>query len=348
MDLPETTMLNFFNKVLLSLTELTLIDNRCAIDKLIELCKSKVFGGTLGDYEAAISKCKEAGLITIKDKDVAISTLGLKFLNANKMRYFEITEAQKHIIIERIVFKGSWSNHARELFEHFSANPITAVYEASIIEDAFTNELEFAVNLFTFIGILENDNGIVKVNKKYSQLVYELTADSKAIAEQQMEQLIMENRKLGNQAEIAIVEFEKQRLTNLGKTYQADLVKRISTTNSAAGYDIESFDGDNEDIFPNRFIEVKATTGSDIRFYWTINERNVAKTNAEKYWIYVLTDFREDTFNNVCPIKIKDPENALPSHKSLSIEVNKYLINAIEEVLLVEVVSNDLKWYVLD
>lgn len=341
-------MLNFFNKVLLSLSELTLIDNRCALNKLIELCKSKVFGGTVGDYEVIIAKCREAGLITVKGKDVAISTLGVKFLSANKMCYFEITEAQKNIIIERIVFKGSWSNHARELFEHFSANPMTAVYEASLIEDAFTSKLEFAVNLFTFIGILENDKGIVKVNKKYSQLVYELTADSKAIAEQQMEQLIMENRKLGNQAEIAIVEFEKQRLINLGKTYQADLVKRISTTNSAAGYDIESFDGHNDDIFPNRFIEVKATTGSEIRFYWTINERNVAKTKAEKYWIYVLTDFREDTVNTVCPIKIKNPESALPVHKSLTMEVNKYLINATEEVLLVEVLDNDLKWYLLD
>ncbi|QQR96668.1 MAG: DUF3883 domain-containing protein [Bacteroidota bacterium] len=58
---------------------------------------------------------------------------------------------------------------------------------------------------------------------------------------------------------------------------QSELVKRISTINTAAGYDIESFDGTTDDVFLNRFIEVKATTGEDIRFYWTINEREVAK-----------------------------------------------------------------------
>ena len=37
MDLPETSMLNFFNKVLISLSELTPVGDSCAIDSLINV-----------------------------------------------------------------------------------------------------------------------------------------------------------------------------------------------------------------------------------------------------------------------------------------------------------------------
>jgi hypothetical protein len=102
---------------------------------------------------------------------------------------------------------------------------------------------------------LQEENFLIQVHKRYSQLVYELTADSKAISEQQLEQLLMENRKLGAQAENAVVEFEKQRLLKMGKTIQSELVKRISTINTAAGYDIESFDGTTDDVFPNNLLK---------------------------------------------------------------------------------------------
>ncbi len=54
-------------------------------------------------------------------------------------------------------------------------------------------------------------------------------------------------------------------------------MRRISTLDAGAGFDIESFDGTSDDVSPNRFIEVKATTGDEIRFYWSSNEMNVAK-----------------------------------------------------------------------
>ena len=106
------------------------------------------------------------------------------------------------------------------------------------------------------------------------------------------EKSLIENRKLGAQAEHAIVEFEKQRLRKLGKFAQAELVKRISAINVSAGYDIESFNGDTDAIFPNRFIEVKATQGTEIRFYWSFNEIRVAKKKKNSYWIYMLREFK--------------------------------------------------------
>lgn len=348
MELPETNMLNFFNKVLISLAELAPDGDSCSVDSLITHCKSFALGGVRGEYESVLSHCRVGGLISIKGKNVSLSTLGNKFLSANREKYFEITESQKQIIAERIVFKGAWSNHARELFEHFSANTQTALYELSTVETSLPQNQNVTIHFFKYLGILQEENSLIRVHKRYSQLVYELTADSKAISEQQLEQLLMENRKLGAQAENAVVEFERQRLLKMGKTIQSELVKRISTINTAAGYDIESFDGTTDDVFPNRFIEVKATTGEDIRFYWTINEREVAKKKKNQYWIYVLTNFREDKPSESLPITIQNPEHIIPKHDSFSIEVNKYLISEIAEVELTEQHIDELKWYQLD
>lgn len=347
MELPETAMLNFFNKVLLTLVELSAEDRSCSIKKVINTCKLTAIGGIIGDYDLVIAHCKFVGLITIKGHNVILSTLGNKFLSANKLKYIEVTEGQKQITAERIVFKGAWSNHARDLFDHFSANPLTSLYEVSMIEGTLSKKHEPAIHFFKHLGILQQAETIITVNKRYSQLVYELTADGKAIAEQQLEQLLMENRKLGAQAENIIVEFEKQRLLKLGKSIQSDLVKRISTINSAAGYDIESFDGNNNDVFPNRFIEVKATTGNEIRFYWTINERNVAKVIKDNYWIYVLVGFREDDPHRCIPIKIQNPENVIPSHHCFAMDVSKYIINEIAEVKLVAESLDEVKWFKL-
>ncbi|HRB40483.1 MAG TPA: DUF3883 domain-containing protein [Bacteroidia bacterium] len=348
MELPETSMLNFFNKVLISLAELTPEGDSCSVDSLITHCKSFALGGVRGEYESVLNHCRFSGLISVKGKNVSLSTLGNKFLSANREKYFEITESQKQIIAERIVFKGAWSNHARELFEHFAANTQTTLYELSTVETSLPQNQNVTVHFFKYLGILQEENFLIQVHKRYSQLVYELTADSKAISEQQLEQLLMENRKLGAQAENAVVEFEKQRLLKMGKTIQSELVKRISTINTAAGYDIESFDGTTDDVFPNRFIEVKATTGEDIRFYWTINEREVAKKKKKQYWIYVLTNFREDKPSESLPITIQNPEHIIPKHDSFSIEVNKYLISEIAEIELTEKHIDELKWYQLD
>lgn len=348
MNLPETAALSFFNKVLISLEELTPEGSTCAIDALITHCKSVAIGGTRGEYDTIIEQCVFVGLISVKKKKVQLSTLGIKFLSANRERYYELTESQKQIIVEKIVFKGAWNSFARSLFISFSANTTTAVYECSLTDNSLTDQQTFSAHFFKYLGILEEEDDILRVGKKYSQLVYELTADGKAISEQQLEQLLMENRKLGAQAENAVVEFEKLRLLKLGKTAQAELVKRISVVNQAAGYDIESFDGTSDSIFPNRFIEVKATTGSDIRFYWTINEREVAKRKRLEYWIYVLTEFKEDKPANSLPITIQDPEKVIPRHTSLDITVNKYLISEIAEIEFQEQRLEELTWYNLD
>ncbi len=347
MELPETSILNLFNKILISLSDLSPAGDLYPVSSLVNQCKSVVFGGQIVEYDSTLKYCEYVGLIKIKNKDVVISALGQKFLNANRERYFEINEAQKQLITERIIFLGVWSNHARELFNFFSLNQTTESYELSIIDTVLSKDQNASIHFFKYLGILREEKFVIKVEKKYSELVYQLTADSKAISEQQLEKILMENRKLGVKAENAVVKFEKQRLKKLGKSAQAELVKRISIINAAAGYDIESFDGTTDDIFPNRFIEVKATTGDLLRFYWSINEMNVAKKKQNLYWIYMMTGFNENNPYDTIPILIQNPELNIPKRSCFIMEAHKFLVKEIAEVALSKHNIDEIIWYQL-
>jgi len=347
MNLPETNLLNFFNKVLIAFEDLSPDGTDCFVDSLIDHCKSVAFGGIRGEYESILDHCKYCGLISVRNNKINLSTLGHRFLKANSERYFEITEAQKQLIAERIVFKGAWSQNARELFEHFNVNHSNFIYEYSTIDTVLPVNQNSTIHLFKFLGIINEDEFIIKVDKKYSGLVYELIADRKVLSEQQLEKILLENRKLGVQAENAVVEFEKKRLNKLGKSFQAEFVKRISPFNTAAGYDIESFDGITDDIFPNRFIEVKATQQDEIRFYWSSNEMKVAKKKKNSYWIYMMKEFNEASPSDTIPIMIQNPENQIRKSDYLTIEGHTFLIKEAKKVNLMEYNIEELKWYQL-
>jgi hypothetical protein len=345
MNLPETSMLNYFNAILISLWNLSSDGSSCPVESLLTQCKSVALGGQINIYDSALDYCKGCGLIQIKKKTVTISTLGQKFLDANRERYFEINEAQKQLIAERIIFRGAWNHYARELFALFSLNQISAIYELSIVDQTISKNQNSTIHFFKYLGILREKEFTIQVEKKYSGLVYQLTADSKAITEQQLEKILIENRKLGALAENAVVEFEKKRLRKLGKIAQAELVKRISTINASAGYDIESFDGTTDDIFPNRFVEVKATQGNEIRFYWSNNEIKVSRKLKNAYWIYIIINFKENEPQAAIPIMIKNPEHNIKKCDYLNMEAHTFLIKEIAEIELNKQSIDEIMWY---
>ena len=53
-----------------------------------------------------------------------------------------------------------------------------------------------------------------------------------------------------------------------------------------AGYDIESFNGKSKAMKFDRFIEVKGSGESTVRFFWSTNEIEIAGRLGDNYWIY--------------------------------------------------------------
>jgi len=62
------------------------------------------------------------------------------------------------------------------------------------------------------------------------------------MSNQELDEALQTNLKLADQAEEAILEYERSRLKSINCHAEASLMRRISQLNVKAGYDIESFD----------------------------------------------------------------------------------------------------------
>lgn len=98
------------------------------------------------------------------------------------------------------------------------------------------------------------------------------------------------NRSLGQAGEDFAVQFERWRLIQLGAGQLADRVEHVSQTQGdGLGYDILSFESDGS----KRFIEVKTTAfGERTPFFVSANELRFAQTEAERFRLYRLFNFR--------------------------------------------------------
>lgn len=92
---------------------------------------------------------------------------------------------------------------------------------------------------------------------------------------------------IGEEGELFVLDYEKQRLKKLGFQNLADQVVQISKLNVAAGYDILSYDQNGQEIF----IEVKTSIGSHLSFEITENELNKARQFQDSYFVYKVINF---------------------------------------------------------
>ncbi|MEA1080759.1 DUF3883 domain-containing protein [Marinobacter qingdaonensis] len=97
------------------------------------------------------------------------------------------------------------------------------------------------------------------------------------------------NRQLGLAGERLVIQKEIDHLVAEGREDLANSVEHTATVNSAAGYDIRSFDSQTGQ---EKYIEVKTTTGDlNTDFFISSNEISKAEEYGESYWIYRIYDF---------------------------------------------------------
>ena len=107
-------------------------------------------------------------------------------------------------------------------------------------------------------------------------------------AVQDYERTQRNQRKAGESAEIAVINYEKDKLNNSGRPDLADMVKQVSKVSSDYGYDILSFEI-NGGVAQEIHIEVKSAKmcNSYIEFFISENELKRFKKDAA-YKIYCL------------------------------------------------------------
>ena len=155
-------------------------------------------------------------------------------------------------------------------------------------------EFERIKNRVYFIGIKNYRHHI----KRKSQITIE-----------ELQKRLQRNIELGEQAERFAWEYEGNRLKQCGINKEP---LRVSDIDVSAGYDMVSYESSLSNSF-DRFIEVKAV--SNIGFFWSRNEYEVAKLKADKYYLYLVEikrleepDYKPEIINNPAEVVMESSE----------------------------------------
>jgi len=332
MDLPSLAELNEFNRVLLATVQLSDLDEGCRVRPIVDLCSSFTFGGHIVDHYKTLKLCNYAGLLSITKVKVKLTELGKEFLTCNPDNSYEITERQKSFVATQLILQGPWQSRARDLFLSFSPNYDKVTYEISLYENPLPKRHNSVVHLLLALGVLLNTDNRLFVVSEYVPIVRWLRASDSGLSEQELDQALQANRKLADQAEEAVLEYEQERLRSINRDAEASLVRRIGQLDVKAGYDIESFDGDKPLFDYDRFIEVKSSYESELRFFWSENEHRVAEEKGDKYWIYFVGGLSTKTAEQIVPILIQNPAKRLTQISEINLKVATYLVEQGDEI----------------
>ena len=228
------------------------------------------------NYSELEKFCNEMGVLNITDKFLELTNLGEKILGTL------YKEKIKEIFVLECFLKGKLSKDVLQAVNNFHVNDDKTMWYPK--KDLFALFIEPKIlPILVDTNFLKKNGEKVTINQKFlsalnielKKIVSKKPPKSQAELEKELEEERENKKKIGERAEIIVLEFEKN---------QSRKAKRISQENASAGYDIESQDEDGN----VRLIEVKGSTGDEFDIYWSQNEIETASENRDKYWLYFV------------------------------------------------------------
>ena len=228
------------------------------------------------NYSELEKFCNEMGVLNITDKFLELTNLGEKILGTLDK------EKIKEIFVLECFLNGKLSKDVLQAVNNFHVNDDKTMWYPK--KDLFALFIEPKIlPILVDTNFLKKPGEKVTINQKFlpalsialKKFVRKKPPKSQAQLEKELERERENKKKIGERAEIIVLEFEKN---------QSRKAKRISQENASAGYDIESQDEDGN----VRLIEVKGSTGDEFDIYWSQNEIKTASENRDKYWLYFV------------------------------------------------------------
>lgn len=159
-------------------------------------------------------------------------------------------------------------------------------------------------NFLISLGVLEFESGRNKYKATKELSSYLLDRD-RVLPYNEFIKKIRSIEELGRAAELLIFDFEKSKFKNK-PTFLRE-IRHVSLEDVTAGYDIKSFERHKDGSWSPKFIEVKAVSESDWRFYWSKNEISKAKQIGKSYYLYLLPVKSKMALDISLLKQIKDP-----------------------------------------
>lgn len=168
-------------------------------------------------------------------------------------------------------------------------------------------------NLMLELDVIRTEHdGIYTVTEAHEYLVQGLSEQETTPSD--LAKHLDARKQIGEAAEVETLEYEKRRLSSA--PWLGNAIQHVATQNVSAGFDILSYEL-TERSAPRvpRYIEVKAVSNSEPKFYLTRNELEVAKKFNIRYHLYLIPYTGQGQFEVEALEIIQDPANQLLDSK---------------------------------
>lgn len=277
------------NRVLFAVQEVMGDEKRADLARVMRQCSSTVIDGTMPDHDDSIACAAHVGFVLREQRTLEITNQGEGFLSLNAERLYDLSLAQKRVLLRTAFLNGVFRSQTRALLKNFAPAYNRETYRWSSFDSPPLGSEGFLLENLQELGLLtpwgESGQGF-EVAREYVDPVATFLSEQDGFSEDRLEEFLRERRELGALAERLVLAHEVARLSALNCDVEALCVRHISKLTVDAGYDIESFDGPTPSTHYDRFIEAKGSRGADLRFIWSENEMKVAERLGPRYWIY--------------------------------------------------------------
>tara|TARA_B100001989_G_C24306147_1_gene348165 strand:- start:123 stop:653 length:531 start_codon:yes stop_codon:yes gene_type:complete len=174
-----------------------------------------------------------------------------------------------------------------------------------------------------------NDGLYYTINEPYVNTLKHLLVPKGSLSPRQLKVALNNNERVGREAELRILQYEIERLSNT--PFLLSKIEHVANKRVNAGYDILSFELEpkKEEIL-KRHIEVKAVSAKDYRFFMSRNEIETAIKHRERYFLYLLPVTNQGIFDiNMLEIICDPVVNVLGNRKVWFSESENYSFKKI-------------------
>ncbi len=252
------------------------------------LMRSGVSGGLVNPRDCLLLTM-ELGLVDETRGELRLSTLGEELLTAASWPpYNLLTEEQGRRLFHEMVQRPDFATPLARLMRKMRRRQDGSL---EIVPRSVLMPLDETQCLHTLqsMCVVHYSAGALVMTPAVYEAIIDVLGPSAVISEEELLRALELQRVRAVAAENHVVDLEIERLLSGGRQDLAGLVERVAAYNVAAGYDIRSFELDGSD----RFIEVKSSTGTAVRFILSRNERRFLEEHDSVAWIYFVPRVHE-------------------------------------------------------
>jgi len=285
--------------------------NKIRLDQLYTLCNI-ISDNNIRDTNYIEKKYSEK-CIHFDETLLFLNELKVIRRNSNEIRLshrfirIDLKKEFKELLLSTLLLTKNnlINNYLNDFLINFQIGKAIACFNVTQLDNIKYSDLRNLLQELDFL-LIEGNHLVYNINPKYNHLFINYL-NKKKITPSLFKKNQAKNEFIGYMAEKTIIDYEIERLSKI--QIKKIEIEHISQNNVLAGYDIKSFENylDKEQNKINRYIEVKAVSIKDYKFYWSRNEINISKILGSSYYLYLLPVSTNGIFNIKKLIVIKNP-----------------------------------------